>query len=106
MPETKKPASRRTFYKLRGVILCTLSKGRKTINQISSETGINWRTVELHLTYLAGKGLISEVFSSSYVRIFELSKDGKCLVSKKFSRIKISENNIGARMTKEEVIEL
>ena len=35
----------------------TLTKGRMTINQIAIDSGINWRTVEKHLTYLIGKKL-------------------------------------------------
>ena len=48
-----------------------------TINFIATESGVNWRTVEKHLTYLIGKKMVSELFSSEYVRIFELSELGK-----------------------------
>lgn len=98
--------SRRRFEDLRLSILRSLSKGQKTINQIAAETGINWRTVELHLTYLAGRGLVVEIFSSSYVRIFQLSNSGKGELLKRFSKVKIEENKLGARFTKEQVIEL
>ena len=72
--------SKRTFYELRNELIITLSKGKMTINQIAIESGINWRTVEKHLTYLIGKKLASEVFSSEYVRVFELTEEGyKCV---------------------------
>jgi len=67
---------KRRFSILRNLILQNLSQGQKTINQIASETGINWKTVDNHLTYLVGKGLAKEVFSSSYVRIFEITQKG------------------------------
>lgn len=67
---------KRTFSVIRAIILDKLAEGRKTINQIASQTGINWRTVELHLTFLAGKGAVREVFSSQYVRIFEITDKG------------------------------
>lgn len=69
--------SKRTFYELRNEIIITLSKGKMTINQIALDSGINWKTVEKHLTYLIGKKLVEEVFSSEYIRVFELTKKGK-----------------------------
>ncbi|MFH1182248.1 MAG: ArsR family transcriptional regulator [Candidatus Woesearchaeota archaeon] len=98
--------SRRTFSTLRSVIMLALSKGAKTINQISTETGINWRTVELHLTYLVGKGLAKEIFNSSYVRIFTLTEEGKKDIVDRFSplSVNIQDNKIGAKIAKEEVI--
>ena len=68
---------KRTNLVIRRAILFCLSSGQHTINQIAIKTSINWKTVELHLTYLIGKGLVSEIFSSQYLRIFELSDKGK-----------------------------
>lgn len=68
---------KRTFIDLRNCILLRLASGQKTINQISNETGINWKTVERHLIYLIGRGWVREAFSSAYVRIFELTAFGK-----------------------------
>jgi PAS domain S-box-containing protein len=68
--------AKRTFHVIRDLILCTLNSKKKTINQISQDSGINWRTVEKHLTFLIGKRLVSEVFSSEYVRIFETTENG------------------------------
>ena len=45
---------KRTFGELRHLILANLLTGQQTTNQISIKTGINWRTVELHLTFLIG----------------------------------------------------
>ncbi len=67
---------KRTFSEIRDIIFLTLSSGKKTINQISTESDINWRTVEKHLTYLIGKRYVNEIFSSEYVRIFELTPLG------------------------------
>ena len=69
--------TKRTFGVIRENILLCLTKGRMTINQIANGSGINWKTVEKHLTYLIGRKLVEEVFSSEYVRIFELTKKGK-----------------------------
>lgn len=74
--ETHQREQKRTFAEIRDLIFLTLGSGRKTINQLSSESGINWRTVEKHLTYLIGKRYVNEVFSSEYVRIFELTQNG------------------------------
>jgi predicted transcriptional regulator len=70
-------ATKRRFNELRDIILANLNTGRKTVNQISSETGINWKTVDNHLIYLVGKGMAQIVFSSPYVKIFELTEIGK-----------------------------
>ena len=67
---------KRTFAEIRDLIFLTLESGKKTINQIANDSGVNWRTVEKHLTYLIGKRGVSEVFSSEYVRIFELTELG------------------------------
>ncbi|MBW2999773.1 ArsR family transcriptional regulator [Candidatus Woesearchaeota archaeon] len=73
--------TRRPFPQIRKLILLRLSKGQSTINKISTETNINWKTVEGHLTYLIGKGLVREIFSSEYVRIFDLTSKGKDFIS-------------------------
>ena len=68
---------KRTFESIRLLILSTLLTKRKTINQVAKDINVNWKTVENHLTYLIGKKKISEIFSSSYVRIFEITDLGK-----------------------------
>jgi len=72
--------SKRTFGELRDIIMVTLSKGKMTINHIANESGVNWRTVEKHLTYLIGKRMVEELFSSEYIRIFELTDQGRVYV--------------------------
>ena len=79
-------AQKRRFTDIRHSILLSLASGQKTINQISSETQINWKTVERHLIYLNGKGWVKEVFSSAYVRIFELTAFGKDYLRKKMPK--------------------
>jgi len=64
------------------LLLITLSKGKKTLNTLANEAGVNWKTTDRHLTYLMGKGLVAEVFSSPYARIFELTEKGRELVEK------------------------
>ena len=88
-------AAKRTFDKIRDSILLSLASGQKTINQISSETEINWKTVERHLIYLIGKGWAREVFSSAYLRVFELTAFGKDYVRKNVSKnVRISDDKI------------
>jgi predicted ArsR family transcriptional regulator len=85
------PTKKRRFSELREIILNNLSKGRKTVNQISQETGINWKTVDNHLIYLVGKGMAAVVYSSPYVKIFELSESGKeYLEARKGKKVKKS----------------
>lgn len=67
---------KRQFSELRNLILENLSTGQKTLNQIASETGINWKTVDNHMTFLIGKGFAKEIFSSRYVRIVEMTEKG------------------------------
>ncbi len=73
--------AKRSFNMIRALILFSLIEKERTINQISQNTSINWKTVENHLTYLLGRGLIREVHSSEYVRIVELTEKGKAAAS-------------------------
>ena len=76
-----KKGVKRTFDEIRYLILSTLIDGKRTINDISNKTQINWKTVENHLTWLTGRGLVKEVFSSAYVRIFELTDTGNIILT-------------------------
>ena len=73
----KEIIAKRKFIEIRGSILASLASGQKTINQISNDTGINWKTVDNHLVHLMGKMLVREAFTSPYARIFELTAFGK-----------------------------
>ncbi|MBI2650846.1 ArsR family transcriptional regulator [Candidatus Woesearchaeota archaeon] len=88
---------KRTFKEIRKTLLLSLSEGQRTINEISTSSHINWKTVDNHLIHLAGRGLVKEVLNSSYVRIYELTPEGKdfimCNVSNK---IKIKDNKKNA----------
>ncbi|MBI2550109.1 ArsR family transcriptional regulator [Candidatus Woesearchaeota archaeon] len=96
---------KRTFTELRHIILAALSHGQQTTNQISIKTGINWRTVEAHLTFLIGKGLVTEVLKSEYVRIFALTGEGKAMANSLLQKEKAAAS-IPEKKPKEEVIEL
>ena len=86
---------KRRFIDIRNPILLCLASGQKTINQISTETNINWKTVERHLIYLIGKGWVREAFSSAYVRIFELTAFGKDYLRKNMPKnTRISDRKI------------
>ena len=74
-------SSKRTFSLLRNTILIELLNGARTINQLAINTNINWKTVESHLTYLLGKKYVNEIFSSKFVRIFDLSEQGKAYLN-------------------------
>ena len=68
---------KRKFTEIRHFILNYLkNKKQSTLNNIARSTKINWKTVDNHLTYLVGKGLVKEVFSSPYVRIYEITEKG------------------------------
>ena len=56
--------AKRTFEIIRLLILNSLSSGSKTVNQLSNNSGLNWRTVDNHITYLLGKGLVKQVIFS------------------------------------------
>ena len=74
---------KRTFDILRKKILHAMKEGQKTVNQISTESGINWKTVDRHIVHLIGKGFVSIVFESRYVKIYELSEKGSEEAKKK-----------------------
>lgn len=80
-------APRRTFDYIRLCILYTLYEKEKPINSIATDTGINWKTVELHLTYLLGKKLVEEVYHSEYARIFKLSPQGRVFADESMQSI-------------------
>ena len=61
---------RKTYPKIRQLILNEFSKGERTVNEIAQNTGLTWRTVDGHIIWLIGKGIIEPVFVSSYVKIY------------------------------------
>lgn len=68
---------KRRFNELRKSILKLLqNKKQFTLNQIARSAGINWKTVDNHITYLIGRGFVREVFHSPYVRIVEITERG------------------------------
>jgi len=67
---------KRTYPEIRIKLLKTLSKGQQSLNELSKNSGINWRTCNNHLTFLMGSELAEEIFSSKYVRIFKITEKG------------------------------
>ena len=84
---------KRVFKEIRKQILLSLSKGQLSINEIAKQSKINWKTVSNHLIYLTGRGFVKEVFSSSYVRIYELTAQGKDFILNNISKkIRLEDN--------------
>ncbi|MEK6874624.1 MAG: ArsR family transcriptional regulator [Nanoarchaeota archaeon] len=79
---------KRRFSDLRFSILTILLGGRKTVNDISLKTGINWKTVDNHLIFLTGKGFVEKIFDSPYVKIFEISEHGREYVTRQHKDVK------------------
>ena len=65
---------KRKFTEIRKIILKDFSKGERTVNQIADSTGLTWRTVDNHIIYLIGTGLVEPVFVSKYVKIYKLKE--------------------------------
>ena len=63
-------------------LLSSMKDGQKTINQLASVAGVNWKTTQRHLIFLTGKGFVHEVFSSPYVKIYDLTDKGKKVIKK------------------------
>ena len=68
--------TKRVFSEIRRDILRSLSAGQKTVNQISTEAEINWKTVDRHIIHLLGRRQIEAVFVSEYVRIYKITQEG------------------------------
>ena len=71
---------KRSFEDIRNNIVYSLDSGSKTVNEIAKATGINWRTVDNHLTHLMGRELVEKVLDTAYAKIFALSEDGKGII--------------------------
>src|SRR3989338_7296660 len=84
---------KRKFEEIRKEILICLSKGQMTVNEIATCSKINWKTVDNHLIYLSGKGYVKEVLNSTYVRIYELTEQGKTFIFNNVSKILKIQNN-------------
>ncbi|MBI4150709.1 hypothetical protein HY492_01145 [Candidatus Woesearchaeota archaeon] len=68
--------AKRKYSQLRPLILKAFLKDQKTVNQVATETGINWRTVDNHLIYLTGKGHLKAIFISAFVKIYAITDKG------------------------------
>ena len=69
--------AKRGYSELRYLILNSLKNGEKSLNELSRDSGVNWKTCDNHLIWLIGMEWVEEVFSSKYVRIFKISEKGK-----------------------------
>jgi len=67
---------KRAYYEIRHILLNSLKFGQKTLNELSRDSGVNWKTCDNHLVWLVGMGWVEEVFSSKYVRIFKITEKG------------------------------
>lgn len=74
--------SKRTFVEIRRNLLSSMKDGQKTINQLALVSQVNWKTTQRHLIFLIGKGFVHEVFSSPYVKIYDLTDKGKEVIKK------------------------
>ena len=77
MKNSQEAIMKRTYVDIRKRILKAIDGKQKTISEISKLSKVNWKTVQRHLIFLKGAGLIVETFSSPYVRIFEITEKGK-----------------------------
>ena len=75
--QATKDKEKRTFDIIRLLILHSLVNGQRTLNQLSNDSGINWKTVDNHIIYLLGRGFVTEVYFSKYVKIVEITQKGK-----------------------------
>lgn len=79
----KKRRVRKTFKKIRDIILSSFKNKPRTAFEISQLTGIYWPTVKSHLIYLKGTDLIEEAFRHKRIKIFKLTKEGREHLAKK-----------------------
>ncbi|MFH1316131.1 MAG: winged helix-turn-helix domain-containing protein [Candidatus Woesearchaeota archaeon] len=70
-------SAKRSFSYLRHLILIALLDGTQSINQVSNNSGINWKTVENHMPYLVGKGFVNTLHRSNYLTLCELTEKGR-----------------------------
>ena len=73
----KKRAARKTFGRIRYIILSAFKDKQLTAYEISKITGIYWPTVRNHLIYLKGTDMIKEVFRHNRLKVFGLTEEGK-----------------------------
>jgi predicted transcriptional regulator len=68
---------KRRFKDLQRLILRTLAKSTKTINEISESAKINWNSTSRQLILLKGHELVREIFSHKRLRVFEITDKGR-----------------------------
>ena len=75
-------AGKRRFKDLQRLILRSLNKGTKTINEISENAKINWNSTSHQLILLKGQDYVNEIFSHKRLRVFEITDKGRRLLKK------------------------
>lgn len=65
---------KRKFVEIRRQILKELKKGERTLNQLAKAANTNWSTIDKHIIFLVGKGIVEPVLQTKYVRIYRLAK--------------------------------
>lgn len=76
-------AGKRRFRELQALILKSLKNRPLTLNEIASESGINWNSTARQIILLKGKDCVKEIFSHRRLRIFEITEKGKKQLAKK-----------------------
>ena len=90
---------KRTFSYLRHLILLNLNTGPQSINQISINSGINWKTVENHLIHLIGKELVKISLRTTFLKIYELTDKGRAyldFVKMRYNKEHLDELDLGS----------
>lgn len=75
-------ATKRRFDELRLLILAGLGSGQKTVNELATDTGINWKTVDNHIIHLVGRGLAAFIIVTPYVKIVQITEAGRAALQR------------------------
>jgi predicted transcriptional regulator len=73
---------KRTFRDIRKNLLKSLANGQKNINQLSSDSQVNWRTTRNHMIHLMGFGFARTVVNLPQVKIYEITERGMGAISR------------------------
>ena len=67
---------KRRFPEIQHLILSSFENNPKFRQEISNETGLYFSTVNLHLTYLKGLGLVREFSPHHTLMLYEITEEG------------------------------
>ena len=71
---------KRRFKDLQRLILRSLDRSTRTINEISYRAKINWNSTSHQLILLKGQDYVKEIFSHRRLRVFEITDKGRGLL--------------------------